>query len=648
MDYFLCELFDVPSTKDIADLNNLFSGASLVYSSVYKHPAILRGIVLSKVFQTLFGIDMPKPLIYDLRAVVSLDLDTQSIINGIITSTFAKYIISAQVKTIQANLPTYIERLKSDETFVKDELWKKLDGRFGGEFIIYQSSSTTLFKAWSNAMAKHGAPDAYYDAQKSIPHVNPFCGTTLENMLSTHPSTHPPFKALSATEVISTIASKDHYFMSLICGGTVVIDATNATSDHGDSSFIFTVLEALDEAVPSNVQLVLFKHKNAEPRLLPCNVVVFEYESLLQLFTCLPKNMNTCVYIGDVSPPAVITNHAIWITKNNITDNGNSGWRKLVRGLGEKNETKTEFGKPFILPHDDPHLTKHILSHHFKQSQQQSPASTNYLYFLDGLVSYMALAAIGPLSFRPSPLKRNPQRCVLCIDNRKNYMNIVTTLVTFKNLEPDTWGFVFIGSTESVKYMKEMLTFDEDEKNAVFFFIDPRLDMPRFNINTYNDILKDQSTWSLIQDAGFEKCLIIQDDAVLFRPGIEKTFLRYDYVGAPWMPCQYNYDNIGPHLVGNGGLSLRSVDLSLRVCLEATSQEKRSLFNKNLMIKPEDVFFIQKMRKMGGNIPDFDEAVKFAMEECESLTALGVHKFWVYLPASTIKAYMQGVIKDIA
>lgn len=631
MDYFLCELFDVPSTKDIADLNTLFSGASLVYSSVFKHPSIIRGIVLSKVFRTLFGIDMPKPLIYDLKAV---PIDTQSILNGIITTTFAKYIIQTHIKTIQANLPAYIERLKADETFVKDELLKKLDGRF----VITPRSSETLFKAWSNAIVKHGGPDVYYGQRaRVIPNANPYGGTVLENMPS-----YPSFKALSATEVLSTVASKDYYFMSLVCGGTVVIDADDTPTMQ---TIHHTVFEALNEAIPSNVPLVLFKNNKAQQLHLPCNAVVFEYESLSQLFACIPKNMSTCIYIGCAPPPAPASAsscHAFWITKNSKEDS--NGWCKLAHG---PETIGREFGKPFFLPHNDPHLTRHILSHHFKQIQ--SPASTNYLYFLDGLVSYMARASIGPSSFRPSLIGKEDshKRCVLCIDNRKNYMNIVTTLITFRNLEPDTWGFVFIGSTESVKYMQEMLTFDkEKECHNVFFFTDPRLNMPRFNINVYNDILKDEATWSLIKETGFDKCLIIQDDAALFRPGIEKTFLRYDFVGAPWQPCQYNYDNIGPHLVGNGGLSLRSVDLSLRVTRETTTHEKRSLFNKNLMIKPEDVFFIQEMRKMGGSIPDLNDAAKFAMEECESLTALGVHKFWVYLPISCVKAYMHQVIKS--
>ena len=56
-----------------------------------------------------------------------------------------------------------------------------------------------------------------------------------------------------------------------------------------------------------------------------------------------------------------------------------------------------------------------------------------------------------------------------------------------------------------------------------------------------------------------EKALIFQTDSLLLRSGIDE-FLSYDYVGAPWRKPKEN------QLVGNGGLSLRTVSKMIEIC----------------------------------------------------------------------------------
>jgi len=103
-----------------------------------------------------------------------------------------------------------------------------------------------------------------------------------------------------------------------------------------------------------------------------------------------------------------------------------------------------------------------------------------------------------------------------------------------------------------------------------------------------------------------EKALIFQTDSLLLREGIDE-FLEFDYVGAPWRKPKEN------QLVGNGGLSLRTVTKMIDVCYKHKPTEQIW----------EDIFFMKHLA--GKGVADVETAKRFSMEDVYSVNPLGVH-----------------------
>lgn len=136
---------------------------------------------------------------------------------------------------------------------------------------------------------------------------------------------------------------------------------------------------------------------------------------------------------------------------------------------------------------------------------------------------------------------------------------------------------------------------------------------------------------------GYESCLTIQDDGMIFRKGIEAQFLeKYDYVGAPWVYKEGENNNrhllnvTNPHFVGNGGLSLRNVKMMCDIVADAENTCARNLFNNDMQPIPEDVFFSYEVFVRKGRIPTKEVAMGFSSEEILNMVSLGVHKMWAY------------------
>jgi hypothetical protein len=119
----------------------------------------------------------------------------------------------------------------------------------------------------------------------------------------------------------------------------------------------------------------------------------------------------------------------------------------------------------------------------------------------------------------------------------------------------------------------------------------------------YNNLLKSPSFWERVKG---EKVLIFQSDSILLRNGIEE-FLKYDYIGAPWLkPKENSY-------VGNGGLSLRTKDVMLKIAKEHTDDNDPQ----------EDIFFIKYLNDY--NVADIKTAMKFSVEDVYFPNPLGLH-----------------------
>jgi hypothetical protein len=142
--------------------------------------------------------------------------------------------------------------------------------------------------------------------------------------------------------------------------------------------------------------------------------------------------------------------------------------------------------------------------------------------------------------------------------------------------------------------------------------------------------------------------LILQEDALIFRSGIEK-YLKYDYIGAPWPLNHHKSSSLG---FGSGGFTIRNVDMTLKI-LDITYQTRISAI-KNMHTKstdkstssahvhapkhqiPEDVYYsigFYLLRLDLGlfhvELPDIDVAQEFAIEHTNHKNPIGGHQYWL-------------------
>lgn len=187
---------------------------------------------------------------------------------------------------------------------------------------------------------------------------------------------------------------------------------------------------------------------------------------------------------------------------------------------------------------------------------------------------------------------------VLLIETRPE-INLEEVAERHTKFLPESWGLTIIGSKENEQVSCAAL-------NRI------HLNSNGFNISMLNKWLTSSYFWSLIPH---EKVLIIQPDSQLLRTGIEE-FLQYDYVGAPWKFAKHG---------GNGGLSLRTVNIMKRIC-EANQYRGEALDGN------EDIFFSNIMFHMKmGNLAPREVCEKFSCESIFKLGTLGVHAIEKYL-----------------
>jgi hypothetical protein len=243
------------------------------------------------------------------------------------------------------------------------------------------------------------------------------------------------------------------------------------------------------------------------------------------------------------------------------------------------------------------------------------------------------------------------ENVILAVDTRFNVATYYAVVLSYLNLlkhSTQKWDIVICTKAEnSSKYH-----WFNQERIKLKIISHPLLDnTTKFSIETYNAVLKDAFLWNSLKNQGYRKCLVVQDDGFLVNSSKIDDYMKYDYVGAPWADVtgnQYIKYNIYKELVGNGGFSLRDVDMMFLIC-NKYQQEKTLLFFNNLNEIPEDVYFVKCLVAEKASIATKDEATYFSIEQVVPVskldTVIGFHKFWMYHPPSTVwkvfKAFLE-------
>ena len=209
-------------------------------------------------------------------------------------------------------------------------------------------------------------------------------------------------------------------------------------------------------------------------------------------------------------------------------------------------------------------------------------------------------------------------------------------------LGPD-WSFTIVCGNKNFFFINKI-------KNSLDLDIRIiKLDVENITREEYSVMLMDSSFYEQFDGT---KLLFMQEDSLIFK-ALDKKFLEYDYIGAP-----FSNKN-----VGNGGLSLRTKKIMIEICQKYfdSENEKRSRYAeilrkyKNIIVKKygnnyfdkPELFYIYKLEleliedynitkimkeKKIGKLPDWQTATEFSVEKYFYKDSFGCHQPWYSVP----------------
>ena len=184
-------------------------------------------------------------------------------------------------------------------------------------------------------------------------------------------------------------------------------------------------------------------------------------------------------------------------------------------------------------------------------------------------------------------------------------------------LQNKGWGLIIFHGTRNGEFIKSHL---ENIPNIVF----ENLGLENLTIQQYNHLLVHPPFWNFLVAQGCKHALIFQTDTLLLKDNID-DFLEYDYIGAPW-----KQEWVRGLTVGNGGLSLRNVDVMLRIIHTMGYNRVYDLYKRNGGILNtggfnEDIFFSYASSFIT-KIPTVEIARQFSVETIFYDDPCGLHK----------------------
>ena len=197
-------------------------------------------------------------------------------------------------------------------------------------------------------------------------------------------------------------------------------------------------------------------------------------------------------------------------------------------------------------------------------------------------------------------------------------------------------------SNDSLQAMNEMFS-DITELVDIIPLNTNKYDIKKISTKSYNNLMKNSLFWKNIPA---ENILIFQTDSLLIEP-IDFSMFKYNYIGAPfcsekylstsfptysddnnvetapiWITQVFNRAIEVPKNVaqGNGGLSIRSRELMIKICENEFSPKDEN----------EDIYFSRLVDKYSKNLVPLDIARRFSCE-CDYYKSIGFHASYLYL-----------------
>lgn len=179
----------------------------------------------------------------------------------------------------------------------------------------------------------------------------------------------------------------------------------------------------------------------------------------------------------------------------------------------------------------------------------------------------------------------------------ENIETIIKTVMYYLQDSTKKWGLQIFHGTKNIE---QILNITKNWHNVSLV----NLGTDNLTKREYNDMMMTTDFWNKVKG---KKILSFQNDSILLKGGIDQ-FLKYDYIGAPWIKPKEGY------FVGNGGLSLRNKDKMIEIC---------TLNDDKSNIPLEDIFFVKNLK--GEGVADIETAYNFSMEDIFSEHTMGLH-----------------------
>lgn len=248
------------------------------------------------------------------------------------------------------------------------------------------------------------------------------------------------------------------------------------------------------------------------------------------------------------------------------------------------------------------------------------------------------------LGFKNIHLSQSSALAAVIVETRKCVIFKSIVLHTMHMLGKE-WRLIVYHGTDNAQFVRDALS-------SLHGVIYQSMNKERLNDRSYNSLLKAPETWKHIQSLNVEKVLVFQVDSLLLQRNY-RSFLKWDYIGAPWKITNNAYVGINeagisiPSLsrdirVGNGGLSIRSVEAMLSIASMNLTTESD---------EQEDLFYVRNMHKYGYRVASLEAASRFALEvmvpEIDINDIFGIHQSWLYVKESTHDMLINRMLKAI-
>lgn len=696
MEQFIADLYDQP-TLDIDRYADLIDKDTMVlrYSRVLADPRIKTSLAFSWMWQRFFGVVPSKVELYEYAMSPTPDPSSfKSIFDYITATTFARFVKQPYEQLAQsgwqAAFAAYMNKISQNPVACKAELTNKLLARFGMSIadIISEPSMSpeaafyekTLYMQYLEILARfasmHSIPPAttlqngpavVFKAERkrihdaSLENTNPFTNTKLRANTSRFVSR---FECLTTLDAIRSVVLRDYSFMRavfdkcglIVCGPGLkgyTIDAFIESFKGIGSSGKAVVFSCLPDETAK--ELAPLKHNP--------HVFTSPFGDMRYVFACVPEvlrkvavwkapqeavvagkkwtfgHAGTACYVDKMPPVSTMPQEQPPICVQLLAN--------APPSLGSAKHLCLPMVPGFFMNNKQGHtailqVIAKITVDPYRNPATVPMATMESLAFVNNEMMLRALVrGLDPATTVGAKQNHSAKNCVLVVDNRESILSVLACTITMDSLDNDAWNLVIMTSSHAAGFYKSMIGTDGSTEYTVM----PCLEKTEFDLDDYNRLVKSRATWNMLAPR-YKNCLIIQDDGMLVRKGIEQLFLdRFDYVGAPWDGnLSFNADLVkmaNPQLVGNGGLSLRNIEWMLRCCPK--EGESTELFNNDIQVVPEDVHFSRTIHALGGRIPTTADAAGFAMEEIFCLNSLGFHKMWGYLPFPQVYQYFMSL-----